>query len=404
MEEKWVCTIFEKNKPLVSVIVPVYNVEDYIKKCLDSIVKQTYQNFEVILINDGSKDLSGDICDQYASKYKYIRVYHQENRGVVSARNVGIYNAKGKYVTFIDSDDWVETTFLSVLVEIMEKNQSDIVITGLWRNIDGKDIKILNNISAGVYEKDSLVSFYKKMLHHKDFRELGITPYLVNKLFKRDMLLNCIMNGIDPDIFEAEDHLIVYPYLLHAKKIVVTEDCLYHYVWRASSVTNNRNFNYFENVSKVFLCLDRKFRETKFYDIMRPQLEAHMRMLVFIENPTAFIEVFSEAFMAVQREVFPFRKIPKDSKIILYGAGYLGKIYYNQLEVSGYCDVVAWVDKAFCDEKYKQLGVLSLEVASKLEHDFVVIAIKDRKIISQVKKSLIKIGIQKEKIVVYEER
>ena len=118
MEEKWVCTIFEKNKPLVSVIVPVYNVEDYIKKCLDSIVKQTYQNFEVILINDGSKDLSGDICDQYASKYKYMRVYHQENRGVVSARNVGIYNAKGKYVTFIDSDDWVETTFLSVLVEI----------------------------------------------------------------------------------------------------------------------------------------------------------------------------------------------------------------------------------------------------------------------------------------------
>lgn len=85
-----------------------------------------------------------------------------------------------------------------------------------------------------------------------------------------------------------------------------------------------------------------------------------MRMLVFIENPSAFIEVF----ISVQREVFPFRKILKDSKIILYGAGYLGKIYHNQLEVSKYCDVVAWVDKAFYDEKYKQLGVLSLEAAS----------------------------------------
>lgn len=397
------CTIFEKNKPLVSVIVPVYNVEDYLEKCLGSIVKQTYQNFEVILIDDGSEDISGDICDRYASKYGSIRVYHQENRGVVLARNVGIYNAKGEYIAFVDSDDWIETTFLYTLVEIIEKNQSDVVITGIWRNINGKATKEFNSISAGVYEENNLIPFYKKMLHYGDFRELGITPYLWNKLFKRDMLLNCIKDDIDLGIFEAEDHLIVYPYLLQAKKIVVTEDCLYHYVWRKSSATNNRKFNYFENISKVFLCLNRKFRETKFYDIMLPQLEAHMRMLVFIENPLAFIEAFSEAYIAVQREVFPFRKIPKDSKIILYGAGYLGKIYHNQLEVSKYCDVVAWVDKAFYDEKYKQLGVLSLEMASKLEHDFVVIAIKDRKTIDLVKQDLIKSGIQEEKLVEYEE-
>lgn len=86
------------------------------------------------------------------------------------------------------------------------------------------------------------------MLYYGDFRELGKTPYLWNKLFKRDMLLNCIKNDIDLDIYETEDHLIVYPYLLQAKKIVVTEDCLYHYVWRKSSVTNNRKFNYFENI------------------------------------------------------------------------------------------------------------------------------------------------------------
>lgn len=111
-----------KNNPLISVIVPVYNVENYLEKCLDSIIRQTYQSFEVILIDDGSKDGLGDIWDQYASKYVYIRVYQQENRGVVSARNVGIYNAKGEYIAFGDSDDWVETIFLSTLVEIIEKN------------------------------------------------------------------------------------------------------------------------------------------------------------------------------------------------------------------------------------------------------------------------------------------
>ena len=111
----------KKNNPLVSVIVPVYNVGNYLEKCLNSIVKQTYHNFEVILIDDGSEDMSGDICDRYAFKYDYIRVYHQDNKGVVSARSVGIYNAKGKYIAFVDSDDWIEETFLSVLVETIEQ-------------------------------------------------------------------------------------------------------------------------------------------------------------------------------------------------------------------------------------------------------------------------------------------
>lgn len=399
--EKDSSIIMKKNNLLVSVIVPVYNVENYLEKCLDSIVKQVYQNFEVILINDGSEDISGNICDRYASKYEYIRVFHQENKGVISARNVGVNNAKGKYIAFVDSDDWVEETFLSVLVETIEKNRADIVITGIWRNINGQDTKMFNNIEAGVYEGDCRIPFYEKMLHYEGFRELGIMPYLWNKIFKRDMLANYFCVDLDSDIVEAEDQLIVYPYMLHADKIVVTKDCLYHYEWRESSVTNKRNFNYFENISKVFLCLNRRFQETKYYDIMLPQLKAHMRMLAFFENPGAFAGAFPEAYVAAQREVFPFEKIPKDSRIILYGAGFVGKIYNEQLNISKYCEVVAWVDKAYYEEKYKWLGVVSLEAAKKQEYDFVVIAIINKKTEELVKNSLIENGVPAEKIVAY---
>ena len=220
--------IAKTKKCLVSVIIPVYNVEMYLEKCLDSIVRQIYRDFEVILINDGSEDQSGSICDRYAAEHDYIHVYHQENRGVVSTRDLGVHKAKGKYITFVDSDDWVENDFLSVLVGTIEEREADIVITGIWRNINGIDTKIFNNIKPGVYEKEKLISFYEKMLHYEGFHEMGIMPYLWNKIFKRDLLLDNTMGDVDSNIYEAEDQLIVFPYLLRSKKVVVAEDCLYH--------------------------------------------------------------------------------------------------------------------------------------------------------------------------------
>ena len=96
---------------LISVIVPVYNVENYIAQCIESVIKQTYTKFEIILVNDGSKDNSGKICDEYALKDERIKVIHKENAGVSSARNVGIKQSKGQWITFIDSDDWVEEKY-----------------------------------------------------------------------------------------------------------------------------------------------------------------------------------------------------------------------------------------------------------------------------------------------------
>ena len=114
---------------LISIIVPIYNVENYLRQCLDSIVSQTYQNFECLLINDGSSDNSADICREYIEKDSSFRYFEKENVGVSSARNLGIERSKGQYITFIDSDDWVDSEYLEVLYRALIEEKADIAIT-----------------------------------------------------------------------------------------------------------------------------------------------------------------------------------------------------------------------------------------------------------------------------------
>lgn len=117
--------------PLISVIVPVYNVERYLNQCIDSILAQTYKDFELILVDDGSKDKSGEICDEYVKKDSRIRVFHKKNGGVSSARNYGIDNAQGTYICFVDSDDWVDETYLE---DMLKPGDYDWIIQGIKIN------------------------------------------------------------------------------------------------------------------------------------------------------------------------------------------------------------------------------------------------------------------------------
>ena len=114
---------------LISIIVPIYNVEKYLRQCLDSIMNQTYRNFECLLINDGSSDNSEDICREYVSKDSRFRYFEKENGGVSSARNLGIEHSKGEYITFIDSDDWVDSDYLEVLYNSLVDERADIAIS-----------------------------------------------------------------------------------------------------------------------------------------------------------------------------------------------------------------------------------------------------------------------------------
>lgn len=117
--------------PLISIIVPVYNVEEYLPKCLDSIINQTYKNLEIIVVNDGSTDNSGKICDEYGERDYRIMVIHKANRGVSSSRNIGIKNASGEYILFVDSDDEIEKDYVNVMARAVTNSDCDLVISNI---------------------------------------------------------------------------------------------------------------------------------------------------------------------------------------------------------------------------------------------------------------------------------
>lgn len=211
-------------KPKISIIVPIYNVEEYLPKCIDSILAQTLTEFELILVDDGTPDNSGKICDEYAKKDNRIKVIHKENGGVSSARNIGVDAACGEYIGFVDPDDYIRNDMYEVLYELCVKSNSEIGICKLGREIDGTiinkeediNIKELNNI-------EGMRELFKGVLYRFS---------LCNKLFKR----NCFNNVRFPEGRIHEDLSTTYKLFANVEKCVYTTYDGYIYVKRENSI------------------------------------------------------------------------------------------------------------------------------------------------------------------------
>ena len=206
-------------KKFFSIIIPVYNVEKYLKDCLESIKKQTYSKFEVICINDGSTDSSADVLSLYAKKDKRFKVLNQGNLGVSEARNRGLLASKGEYVAFVDSDDWIEATYLKTLYTEIKRNKSDIIVFGgdTFPEAEWAD-KILNT-EKKIYNNDSI----NALLH-----ENGSIPFMCNKVYKREMLVKnkCLF---EKKLSLGEDQAFQFTVFPYAKKISFIPEKLYHY-------------------------------------------------------------------------------------------------------------------------------------------------------------------------------
>lgn len=219
-------------KDLISIIVPVYNVEMYLKECIESIINQSYKFLEIILINDESTDKSGEICDEYQKRDKRIRVIHKKNEGVSKARNTGLDIAKGKYIAFVDSDDYIEKEMMETLINNIKKSKSNISICG-YRIFNKK-----NNIVRK--SDDKLV---EEILSSKEalkiiFENNKINGFLWNKLFERELIEKI---RLQEDIFICEDLFMVCEILKKDLKIFYTSVPLYNYRNSIDSVTLNIN-------------------------------------------------------------------------------------------------------------------------------------------------------------------
>ncbi|CVK16459.1 Glycosyltransferase involved in cell wall bisynthesis [Apibacter mensalis] len=211
----------------VSVIVPVYNVEPYLRKCLDSIINQTFKEIEIIIINDGSTDNSQLIIDEYALKYDNIRSVIQSNKGLSEARNTGIKHASGKFLAFVDSDDWIEREMIQEMYHLAIKHSAEIVVCSL-QNIDNQD-KILKKLPE-------LHHLPEKIILSQDFSIFGeMSCFACNKIFKRELFNNISF----PKNMHFEDVATIPRLFFKAKTVAKTNKFFYQYLIREGSITRN---------------------------------------------------------------------------------------------------------------------------------------------------------------------
>lgn len=219
---------------LVSIIVPIYKVENYLKKCIDSIISQTYKNIEILLIDDGSPDDCGAICDEYAKKDKRIKVIHKKNGGLSDARNYGIEASRGDYIMFIDSDDYISKNMCKILLKNALENNADIV-TCNFKEIYLNNIEKVNKQSQR--ERINVVSNIEAI--YKYFIKNDLDMNVVwNKIYKRNLFFG--ENKIRFPVGKLhEDDYIVCKLYYYANKIVIINDVLYYYIRRFDSITGN---------------------------------------------------------------------------------------------------------------------------------------------------------------------
>ncbi len=208
----------QRQRPKISIIVPVYNVQKYIRRCIDSILSQNYHNLEILLIDDGSSDDSGMICDEYAQLDTRIKVFHKENNGVSSARNLGIENASGEWIYFCDSDDEILQDGISILVSRINTN-IDLVMAGYE----------INGQTKVAYSSDRIISAKEAKFLLLKSPNGCYQGYLWSKIFKRSVIIeNAIRFNVD--IKFNEDRLFIYHYISKSKcKILVLSSAVYRY-------------------------------------------------------------------------------------------------------------------------------------------------------------------------------
>lgn len=382
----------------ISVIITVYNIEKYLKECIESIIHQSYHNLEIILVDDGSTDLSGEICDTYASFDQRIKVIHQNNQGVMKAWYNGVLISTGEYISNVDGDDWIKENMYSSLMEILEHYNVDIIGFGGYRYFSSKNVKECNDfVKAGVYQKEEMITDIFPNMIWDSQKELlgGLDPSRCMKLIRKDLLLDFLNRECDLNrlfqISYGEDIVTVYPLIYKAKSIYITHEHYYFHRQRK----NGEVAGYIKDndyTKKLFIIYD------MLVDILSgiPNIIKQLDMMVSRSMDIKERYYYPNNITGRKLHLFPFEQVERNKCIVLYGAGNVGKEYYEQLSKIDYCKLVAWVDKNH--ENYDDRITAIDEIYYK-EFDYIVIAIESNEVCVAVRNQLLQKGVADKKIV-----
>lgn len=242
---------------MISVLVPVYNVEKYLRRCLDSILEQTYTDFEIVLVNDGSTDQSGALCDVYAAEHDCIRVIHQKNAGLAEVRNVSVAAARGEYIAFVDSDDVIEPTYLEVLLRDLQQTGADISICS-WSELSDEGVR--TELTWDHKEKGFQVWTTQQAVENLLYQN-GIDNNTWGKLYTREVLKDIVF----PTGKVYEDIATTYQMMLKAKRVCYRPEALYLYTSNTSGISQSaftvRRMDLIDMAEKMYLDIEKRFPE-----------------------------------------------------------------------------------------------------------------------------------------------
>lgn len=364
---------------MISVIVPIYNAEKYLDKCLYSIVNQTYSDLEIILINDGSTDSSYAICEKYKQNDKRIVIVNKNNEGLVKARKDGIRMAKGEYITFVDADDWIDVTaYENVCTET-----ADVIAYGLAEEYGYALKNKINCFEAGFYDKDKITNrIIPQMLCTDNFFEFGLLPNLVCKLIKRSLFLK-LMDDVSDDVTVGEDVDFFYRIVFEAESLIIKSDCPYHYRQHSESMMKKKMS--VEPIKKLYLDL-LKIKGVKRKSEWETQLNKYIMFVMLLKRPDKVIDFVKE-----------IKNI--DGKVVIYGAGVFGKNMYDEFKKNKNITELFIVDKQWESMSREDYLIDKLERIPEINPDKVIITILNDKVCSYVNEYLIGMGVDDNKII-----
>ncbi|MET7030254.1 glycosyltransferase family 2 protein [Sediminicola luteus] len=382
------------NTVKISVIVPIFRIEKYLPKCIDSLLNQSFLDFELILVDDGSPDNCPKICDDYAKLDDRIKVVHKKNGGLVSARKEGLKNAQGKYISFVDGDDWVDEFYLDILFKLAEANDADLVVTGRFREFNGK-IETVKPQMAGIYNEKELKSLIlPNAIYNGEFCAHGISTYVWNKLFKRELLCK-ILFDVPDEIVMGEDAAITYAYLSISKSLVISRIPLYYYRQRHDSIVKS-----IENPKTEYyrLGLLMNFLKLKLSHILdehnlNKQITYYLYSQILVRSGGLIYDEKGDMIFN------PFLNVAPKSKVVVYSSGSFGQHILSTNIKSPFFEIIKWIDLDYHKLNIGKNFVKPISSFNNAEYDYLIIATINPSYYDWIKKELILMGADEKKIV-----
>lgn len=380
-------------KETISVVVPIHNVECYLEQCIESIQKQTYDNIEIILVDDGSEDASGKICDKYAQDDSRIKVIHQKNGGLTVARRNGVNLAKGKYIGFVDGDDWIEPEMYEYMLNKAMTDYSDIVTIAGIREYNNYKTVLQDGIDSGRYVINDNDLYILKHLYSGAFSgKEYINGAVWSKIFRKDIIKKILNNMNDNITGYMDDNVCVVGCIINSNIITSTKRQLYHHRERTSAFSHSVNKMGLTQVNNGYLGMLEIIKNSKYKDILYPQIKEQ----VIANSFNAIFNMFDDEIEFPQY-FFKTSKIKNEESVIIYGGGSVGKSYLLQFKTEKKYNVLGIIDKYKKIEKNEQyIGIKDLE---RYNYNYIIIAVRDQNLSNEIKKDLINNNVSENKII-----